>query len=231
VYVPLRDELEKRFKIPVLLENDATVAAFGEYWFSLDSQTKHVLFMYAGVGLGIVINGEIYRGASGNAGEFTIHNPIQDDKFNCTEGNPCFLKRWTADISMVDLARKAIRSGQQSEILKYAGNDVEKVTLRTIFQAAKFGDRLAVELVEHAGVRLGTKAAWLINLFNPEVFVIGGGLEEAGALLMDAAKKAIAGWAFPEMANVCKVIPSRLGEKAVAFGAASLAIRDTFIKA
>ena len=85
--------------------------------------------------------------------------------------------------------------------------------------------------MEHAGVRLGVKAAWLINLFNPEIVVIGGGLEEAGALLMDAVKKTISGWAFPEMANACKIIPSRLGENAVALGAASLAIRDAFVQA
>ncbi len=230
LYMPLREEIEKRFGIPILLENDATVAAFGEYWLSLDPQIKHLLFMFAGAGLGIVIDGEIYRGANGNAGEFAIHNPVQDDKFNCYEGNPCFLKKWSADMSMVALAKKALREGQQSEIVKYAGT-VEKVDLDAIFKAAKFGDRLAVELVEHAGCRLGVKAAWLINLFNPEIMVIGGGLEEAGALLMDAVKKTVSGWAFPEMANACKVIPSRLGENAVALGAASLAIRDTFLQA
>ena len=230
LYVPVRQEIERKFGIPVLLENDATVAAFGEYWLSLDSQLKHLLFMYAGAGLGIVINGEIYRGANGNAGEYAIQNPVQDDKFNCYEGNPCFLKKWTADISMVALAQKALRNGQQSEIIKYAGS-VDKVDLAAVFKAAKFGDRLAVELVEHAGVRLGVKAAWLINLFNPEIVVIGGGLEEAGALLMDAVKKTISGWAFPEMANACKIIPSRLGENAVALGAASLAIRDAFVQA
>lgn len=230
LYVPIREEMERKLGIPVLLENDATVAAFGEYWFSLDPQIKHLLFMYAGAGLGIVINGEIYRGASGNAGEFAIHNPVQDDKFNCYEGNPCFLKKWNADISIVALARKALKEGQQSEIVKYAGS-VDKVDLASVFKAAKFGDRLAVELVEHAGVRLGVKTAWLINLFNPEIVVIGGGLEEAGALLMDAVKKTVAGWAFPEMVNACKIIPSRLGENAVALGAAGLAIRDTFVQA
>jgi len=229
IYVPIRNEIERRFGIPVLLENDATVAAFGEYWLSLDPQIKHLLFMYAGAGLGIVIDGEIYRGASGNAGEYAIQNPVQDDKFNCYEGNPCFLKKWTADISMVALAKKALREGMQSEIVKYAGS-IDKVDLQSVFKAAKFGDRLAVELVEHAGVRLGVKAAWLINLFNPEIMVIGGGLEEAGALLMDAVKKTISGWAFPEMANACKIIPSRLGENAVALGAASLAIRDIFVQ-
>jgi len=230
IYVPIRDEIEKRFGIPVLLENDATVAAFGEYWLSLDPQIQHLLYMFAGAGLGIVINGEIYRGANGNAGEFAIQNPVQDDKFNCYEGNPCFLKKWTADISMTALAKKALKEGQQSEIVKYAGS-VDKVDLGAIFKAAKFGDRLAVELVEHAGVRMGVKAAWLVNLFNPEILIIGGGLEEAGALLMDAVKKTVSGWAFPEMANACKVIPSRLGENAVALGAASLAIRDLFILA
>ncbi|MFH1858136.1 MAG: ROK family transcriptional regulator [Candidatus Omnitrophota bacterium] len=230
LYVPIREELERKFGIPVLLENDATVAAFGEYWLSLDPQTKHVLFMYAGAGLGIVIDGEIYRGASGNSGEFAIHNPVQNDKFNCSEGNPCFLKKWSADVSIVSLAKKAIQQGQQSDITKYAGS-LDKVDLAAVFKAAKFGDRLAVELVEHAGVRLGVKAAWLINLFNPEVLIIGGGLEEAGALLMDAVKKTISGWAFPEMANTCKVIPSRLGENAVALGAASLAVRESFVQA
>ena len=96
ITLPLKDIIEKEFKLPCLIDNDATVACFGEQWLTLGADIKNVLFLYSGVGLGIMVNGELYRGSTGSAGEVSIYNQSQDKDFECAKGAPCFLKRWEA---------------------------------------------------------------------------------------------------------------------------------------
>ena len=97
VNIPLRDLIEKEFNFQTVIENDATAACFGEQWVSFDPETDNIIYMFSGVGCGIVIDGRIYTGSQGYAGETAIHNYKQSDLFNCQMGNPCFLKRWEMD--------------------------------------------------------------------------------------------------------------------------------------
>jgi predicted NBD/HSP70 family sugar kinase len=177
-----------------------------------------------------MINGEIHRGTTGSAGEVSIHNPKEDDNFSCSFGDPCFLKRREADLEIVHWAKKMLSSGtNSSRILELAEGDTNKITLRMVFDAANEGDQLAVDLVRQAGERLGIKVAFLVNFLNPEMVIIGGGIEEAGPILLDAVRKTVDEWAFEEMAKAVKIVPSRLGEKSVALGAASMVIRNIFV--
>ncbi len=105
---------------------------------------------------------------------------------------------------------------------------LEKVTMETVFEAVKAGDKVAVEIVQKAGERLGVRVAFLINLLNPGAVVVGGGVEAAGPVLIESVKKMVRMCAFEEMANAVKIVPARLGENSVALGAASLVIRDVF---
>ena len=230
IFLPLRDILEKEFSIPAFIENDATVACFGEQWLTLDYNIKNLIYMFSGVGCGIMIDGKIYRGTTGAAGEVSIHNPKQDTLFNCEFGQPCFLKRWEADLNLVEDAKNLINKGTKSKILELAENDIEKITLREIFKAVRENDSLAKEMIISAGKRLGIKIAYLVNLLNPEMVIIGGGLEEAGDILFDTVRQTVNEWAFDEMSGNVKIIPSRLGENSVALGAASLVIRNTFAR-
>jgi glucokinase len=95
-------------------------------------------------------------------------------------------------------------------------------------EAVRDGDKLAVEIVQKAGERLGVRISFLVNLMNPGAVVIGGGIEAAGPVLIEAIKKMVRLYAFEEMANAVKIVPARLGEDCVALGAASLVIRDVF---
>jgi len=97
-----------------------------------------------------------------------------------------------------------------------------------IIEAAKAKDKIAVEIIENAGVNLGVRIAYLINLFNPEVVVVGGGIEQAGELLLGSVRKTVRQLAFEEPANTVKIVPSRLGDSAVALGAAALVLREIF---
>lgn len=227
ITLPLKDIVEKEFNLPCLIENDATVACFGEQWLTLGSEVKNVLFLFSGVGLGIIINGEIYHGSSGCAGEISIHNQAQDSNFSCAPGEPCFLKRWEADLGMVEDAKKLLKLDDNSLILPKA-RARDEITIRDIFDAVKLNDKTAITVVKNAGRRLGVRAAYLVNIFNPQVLIIGGGLEEVSGVFLDAVRKTVSEWAFEEAAREVKIIPSSLGENAVALGAANLIVRQVF---
>ncbi|MBM3252119.1 MAG: ROK family protein [Candidatus Omnitrophica bacterium] len=233
VYLPLKEIVEKEFDLSCIVENDATVACFAEQWLSLEPEIANVLYMFSGVGCGIMINREIYRGFTGSAGEISIDNPKEDNLFNCSLGQNCFLKRWEADLGLVKQARESLMEKPdsyliKSRILELADNDPENIKLKHIFQASREGDSLALNLVTSAAERLGIKIAFLVNLLNPEVVIIGGGIEEAGSALLDTIKQTVADWSFEEMANSVKIIPSKLEKNSVALGAASLIVRQVF---
>lgn len=231
IYIPLRDIVEKEFGIPCLIENDATAACFAEHWLTLEPQVKNLVYMFSGVGCGFMFNGEIYRGASGSAGEPAICNIKQNDLFNCEFAHPCFLKRWDADLGIVTEVKQKIKleaSAKNSKILNFAGAEIDRINLKHIFSAVKENDSLAIEAVRQAGKRLGTKIAFLVNLLNPQIVIIGGGIEEAGSILLDEVKKQVSLWSFEEMSAQVKIIPSRLGENSIALGAASLVVRQFF---
>jgi predicted NBD/HSP70 family sugar kinase len=217
VTIPLKDILEREFRYPVRIENDATVACFGEQWLALESDVKDLIYMFSGVGCGLMLNNEIYRGATGCAGEVAIHSGKRE--------TPYFLERWEADLGIREEYLKLLKWKKKGPDAPAADADV---TLSAIFDAAKKGESPAIDVVREAGRRLGIRAAYLVNLLNPEMVIIGGGIEQAGIALIEEVRAAVAEWCFEETAHVVKIVPSRLGEDAVALGAASLIIRHAF---
>lgn len=228
VGIPIRELLEQKFNIPTFIGNDATIAAFSEHRLALGYEIKHMIYMYSGVGSGIIINGQLYGGISGHAGELSIEN-LQDTTLICQRGTTCLLRRWEVDLGVSASAKKLIGEGEKTRILDLANGKVENINLRTVIAAAKEADKVAVKLIEDAGVVLGMKVAYLMNLFNPQVMVIGGGVEEAGTILLDTVRKTARQWSFEEIFGECKIVPSRLGEDAVALGAVAIIIQDLFI--
>lgn len=229
IYVPITTLVEQRFKLPAAIEHDVTTAAYGEWSLGSGTDVDIMLFMYSGVGCGMIINGEVYHGTTGTAGEVSVKNEI--DTQDVWIGNISALKPWAAHLGIPDAAREAIRQGAISQMPDQVGGDPAKITMATVFEAAREGDKLAMEIVQKAGERLGIRIAFLVNLLNPGSVVIGGGIEGAGPLLVEAVKKMVRLYAFEEMANAVKIVPSRLGPDAVALGAAALVIRDTFANA
>ncbi len=231
VFVPLKDVLEKEFSLPVFVENDATCACFGEQWLNSDLSIKNLIYMFSGVGCGIMINGEIYTGSTGSAGEVSVYNPKENISFNCQAGNPCFLKRWEIDFGITEEARReAAKPGYSGKLLELASGNPQNINLKLIFQAARENDKFACELLEKAAKQLGVKIAFLVNLLNPQVVVVGGGMEDAPEVFLTALKSTVCDWAFEEMLSVTKIVYSDLGENAVALGAGSLVMRQVFSK-
>lgn len=226
IYVPVTSLLQDRFKMPVKLEHDVTTAAYGEWSLGAGTDVDIMLFMYSGVGCGMIINGEIYHGISGTAGEVSIKDQL--DIGDVWIGNISALKPWASHLGIPDEAREILEKGGVSKISELVQGNLEKVSMETVFEAVKAGDKVAVEIVQKAGERLGVRVSFLINLLNPGAVVIGGGVEAAGPALIESVKKMVRMCAFEEMANAVKIVPARLGENSVALGAASLVIRDVF---
>ncbi|MBI5874070.1 MAG: ROK family protein [Candidatus Omnitrophica bacterium] len=220
VTVPLKDILEREFHYPVMIENDATVACFGEQWLALESDVKDLIYMFSGVGCGLMLNNEIYRGSSGCAGEIAIHSDRRQ--------TPYFLERWEADCGIREEYLKLSKWKKNAPGQKQAAGEPGEITLGTIFESAKKNESPAIDIVRKAGERLGIRTAYLVNLLNPQMVIIGGGIEQAGIALIEEIREAVGEWCFQEAANAVKIVPSRLGEDAVALGAASLIIRNAF---
>ncbi|PIP20838.1 MAG: hypothetical protein COX40_02655 [Candidatus Omnitrophica bacterium CG23_combo_of_CG06-09_8_20_14_all_40_11] len=230
VNLPLRELIEKELGLPAIIENDATAACFGEQWLRLEPSLKNIIYMFSGVGSGIMINGEIYTGSYGCAGELSIYNYKQEEQFSCSLGNPCFLKRWDTDLGIVEDAKSMLAKDNKlaDKFFKLTSSNIDNVDLKSVFIANRTGDTIASLALDKAAARLGIKIASLVNLLNPQVVVIGGGLEEAGEGFLNKVSLTVKDWAFREAAEDLKIVYSQLRENAVALGAASLVIEKVF---
>lgn len=229
VCLSIKDTFEKRLNVPTFVENDANAAVLGEKWLGLDRDVKDLVYMFSGVGVGIIVNGEIYRGVTGAAGELGISSlkAAREDIKSMATG----LGRWEMDIGMTARAKELIGKGSASVIQDLAGGDVNKITFKEFVKAVKAKDPLALKVVEEGGTALGKKIAFLVNLLNPEIVVIGGGIEDCGAPLLDSIKAAIKEWSVEEAASHVKIIPSAFGENAVALGVVGIVAREVFAQA
>ncbi len=227
ITVSVHNVFEERFGIPTIVDNDANTAVFGEEWYSKGLGVDHAIYLYSGNGCGFMINGQIYRGMNGCAGEWLFNveddNPLPDAVEAFKAGI------WNVDLGVALRAQNAQKSHPDSKIYPLVKGDVKKITIATVVQAADEGDAWAIQLLKEAGSRLGRKAAFLVNLFNPEIIIVGGGIEVGGASLMDAVRDAVKHMAVPEATEKLKIIPSQLGENAVSLGAAALVAQNYFI--
>ncbi len=228
VSVSVKDIFEKEFGLVTIVENDATSAVLGEKWFGLAPEIKNMIYMYSGVGCGLIINAQVYRGSTGTAGELGIFNPHEGNP-ELWERESLGLGRWEIDLGIIRKARLYAKDSGSS-ILSSAGGDPERITPKILIDAAKGGDDLAMRLIVEAGKDLGKKIAFLVNFLNPEVIVIGGGIEQLGTLLIDSVRKTVREWAMEEATSGLRITPAQLGESAVPIGAASLVIQQIFIQ-
>ncbi len=225
--VSVSDLFERRFQLPVSVINDADAAVFGEKWFSVEYEREHILYMYSGVSCGIMINGQIYGGKDGYAGELGIYS--LKEKQEAVEAIKTTLGRWDTDLGIVEATQKSLRGGAQSLLMELLNGNIEKIDFRMILQAAERGDALAAQQLKQGAVALGKKIAFLVNLLNPELIVIGGGIEIAKHLILDTIRETVKEWAFEEATQSLKIVPSRLGDSAMAIGSACMMLRDVYM--
>jgi predicted NBD/HSP70 family sugar kinase len=239
-YTGLLDSLENRFNLPTVIEHDATLAAFGEKWSGIGaiSSADNLIFMCSDSSCGLIINGELYYGASKSAGELNLSPPrpsqeaVSLDRCWTSYEYGCCMRSRGLDLSIAARVRSALKEKPQEGqiIMKMSGNSPENITFAMAIEAAEAGDDLSRKVIDDAGDYLGTKIAFLINLFNPEVVVIGRGVEKAGDTFFSAVRKSVRRWGYEESVKIVKILPASLSEDSVAVGAAALVTQDFFAK-
>jgi glucokinase len=225
--VPLRDIMQERLGKRTFLINDANAAALGEFYFGAARGASNFIYitLSTGIGGGIVIDGKIYSGAIGAAGEVG-HMTIDDDGPICNCGNRGCWEMLASGTALAREAKHRIEEGVRTSILEYAEGDVEKVTAQVVHSAAERGDSLAQELIARTSYYVGVGLANLINIFNPELIVIGGGLSNIGDMLLKPAFKVARERAYKEAFQAVRFASAELGRDSGVLGAAAFALKE-----
>ena len=228
-FVTAKSILEKEFRVPVSVGNDASLAALAEKKLSLRLDDENVLYFYSDVGGGMILNNDLFWGSSWSAGEIQLNlENAEGLSLEAWAQKTDFFHSEGLDMGLTRRAQEAVKKEPKSQILEMAGKESEQIDAGIVFDAAKRGDGLAVRLVTDAASRLGLKVAYLTNFFNPEVVVLGGGMERGGEIVLNTVRRAVKQLTMEEVSGVVKIILSRLGEDAVAYGAVCLVTQELF---
>lgn len=223
--VNLKKMFGDAFRMPVSVENDATAAAYGAYILDLKKKCRNAvcITLGTGVGGGIIINGNIYRGATGSAGEIG-HLCYEPNGIKCSCGNSGCFERYIGRDGIISIARRKIKS-RPTMIPGLAGGNNDKITPETITAAARQGDRVAKEIWDEAGAILGVLLTDIVDLLNPEYIVLTGGISKAGDFLLKPAVRELKKRAFEVPSQKVKVIISKHQNQLGVAGAALLSIK------
>ena len=224
---PIKAQVEEHVDVPVVIENDGNAAAWGEFQFGAARDFDDMLLLTVGTGLGagLVIDRRLVRGAHGVAAEFG-HVRAVPDGHRCGCGNRGCWEQYVSGTALTREAREMARSGSPLAIgiLERAGGKVRRITGPLVTAAAREGDPIAVELLADLGHQLGTAVASFVAILDPGVVVIGGGVSDAGELLIGPARESYAheltGRGFRPSAQI---VLAELGNEAGLVGAADLA--------
>jgi glucokinase-like ROK family protein len=225
----VREVLSKKFDKPVHIEHDAKAMAMGELWMGKAKGCQNALCLNLGwgVGLGIIIDGKIYYGNDGFSGEFG-HLQVVPEGELCYCGKLGCLETVASGKALTRIAKNKILEGNKSIIIEEKNFDIDKLDARTILEAANKGDQFSIELLESTGKYLGQGIGYLINIFNPEKIILGGGITVANPYLIDSI---ISNAMKQSLTHINKNIEfeiSSLGFKAGAIGVAILVVKDLF---
>jgi len=225
--VPLVSLMKKRFRTKVKLENDANAAGIAEVIWGAAQKYKHVFYVTVSTGIGtaIIIDGRIYHGKNGMAGEgghVTVDYKAKDTVCNC--GNVGCIEAFASGPSTVRRLREKLRKNPalKTDITDMVAGDLDKLNMEVVGKAAMEGDRLAIETIDELGKLLGIWLGGMISVLDPEVIVIGGGVSFLGRPLFDAIKKTIPSHTINIFASKTPVVPAKLKRDVGIYGAASV---------
>jgi glucokinase len=225
--VPIRDLVAHRSGLPCVVDNDANAAAWGEYRFGAGRGSRHMLLVTVGTGIGggMVWDGALYRGAYGFAAEIG-HIIVEPNGPPCGCGNLGCWEQVASGQALDRVGRAEAARHPDGAIARLAAG--AEVTGVHVTDAARAGDHGAVGIVEEVGRRLGQGLAGLVNILDPELIVVGGGVAEEGELVLGPARRAfVDAVEAPEHRPEVPILPAALGNEAGAIGAAALALNVT----
>jgi len=217
---PLRDVIADRVRLPATLDNDANCATLGEWWQGAARGARHVVGLTIGTGIGggIIIDGRLHHGISDVAGEIG-HTTIDVNGRYCRCGNYGCLEAYASGPAIAQRALEALERDEISSLPRMVDGDLTRLTAATVYEAAKTGDALARELVRDTATFLGAGIANLLNVFNPDVVVIAGGVTQAGEPLFDPLRAEVRRRAFRPAVDACRIVPGELPGTAGVVGA------------
>jgi len=226
---PISKLLSERVGAVIRIENDARAMALGEKYFGSCKDVENALCINLGwgIGLGIIVNHQVYSGNHGFAGEFG-HIVIDENGPLCHCGKRGCLEIMASGNAISKKAKKALQEGQESMVMKMVHGDIDSVDTKLIVQAAKEGDLFSIEILEEIGNYIGKALAVLINIFSPEMIVIGGSVSLGGKFLLTPIQTSARRMAYTPLVKDLKIVNSKLDHFAGALGATTLITRDIF---
>lgn len=221
---PLARRLEEALGLPVALDNDANAAALAEFRFGAGRGTRHMVYLTisTGIGGGLILDGELYRGKRGNAGELG-HLQVRYDGPPCNCGGCGCLESYASGTNIARRARERAAQHPESLLARPAPADL---SAETVLAALRAGDAVAWDLWEETLDILAAGVASMVNAFDPERVVIGGGITNFGDLLFPPLRERVGHRAMPALADGVEILPAELGEHVGVLGAAAVALRE-----
>lgn len=214
----LGKKISEFFKLNVFILNDSKSAAYGESIYGFGKNLSHVLSINVdwGVGLGVVLNGQIFNGASGFAGELG-HIQVNPEGELCSCGKIGCLDTVTSASALLKRIKEKLKDGQVSSLSKYK-DQLDKINLEMVIEAAKNGDGFAIDIIYNIGIELGKGLSVAVHLFNPQIIVVDGVLSQAGKLIVNPVEHAINKYCLPDFKEDLKIEVTNLGENAKILG-------------
>lgn len=218
---PLRDLVANAIGLPAELDNDANAATIGEWWVGAgkDVETMVGVTLGTGIGGGIVLGGKVFHGASDVAGEIG-HMSIDSTGRKCKCGNYGCLEAYASGPAIAARAIEGLQSGEQSVLPDLVDGDLSRITAETVYEGIVAGDAYARDVMRDTAKFLGSGVANLINVLNPEMIVISGGVTRAGDHLLEPLRNEVKRRAFRNAFEACRIVTSELGSMAGVIGAA-----------
>jgi len=219
---PLRDLIANAVGLEAELDNDANAATLGEWWQGAGRGVRSLVGVTLGTGIGggLILDGEVYHGVSDAAAEIG-HMTIDSTGRKCNCGNYGCLEAYASGPAIAARAREGLEAGAPSLLPEMVAGDLEQITAATVSEAIVAGDVYAADVMRETAKFLGTGVANLINLLNPEMIVISGGVTRAGDHLFEPLRSEVRKRAFREAAESCRIVANELGDMAGVIGAAA----------
>lgn len=219
---PLRDLIANAIGLDTVLDNDANTAALGEYWLGAAREIRTLIAITLGTGIGggFLVDGKVFHGASDVAGEVG-HMTIDSTGRKCNCGNYGCLEAYASGPAIAARAVEGLATGAASLLPELVSGNLDRITAETVYEAIIAGDLYAKEVMRETAKFLGTGIANLINILNPEMVVISGGVTRAGEHLFEPLRAEVRRRAFREAADHCRIVGSELGDMVGVVGAAA----------
>lgn len=225
--VPLRARFEEALGIPVYVDNDANLAALGEHWRGAGRGVDDFAYvkMELGIGCGLVLHGELYRGQLGSAGELG-HVVLEEEGPACKCGGSGCLEAMAGAQAILQQADGLLQSGRKSLLSRAWQNG--GLNIQDVIAAARQGDALSKELFQNAGRHVGVALASLVNVLNPGLLIVGGTVSQVGDDLLGAISETVHARALTAASQAVRVVPGELGREATALGAVTLVLQEAY---